>query len=192
MDYLAAAALTLAVYDLLVSQNDLAGGAPVDVHFLLVCKSRLEQLEEYPLRPLEVVGIGGVYLPVPVEGQTEALELSLEACDVVLCYNGGVYLVLDGEVLSRQTESVPAHREQHVVALESALSGYDIHSSVGARMTDVESLTGGVGELYQRVELRLGVVVFCVERLVFVPVFLPLVFNGGKIITHCFCFLSAG
>ena len=67
------------------------------------------------------------------------------------------------------TESVPAHREQHVVALESALSGYDIHSSVGARMTDVESLTGGVGELYQRVELRLGVVVFCVERLVCRP-----------------------
>ncbi|CCY20904.1 uncharacterized protein BN782_00673 [Eubacterium sp. CAG:786] len=192
VDYLAAAALADAVNDFLVSQYDLAGGAPVHIHFLLVCKAGLEQLEEYPLRPLEVIGVGGVYLPVPVKGKTQGLKLCLEARNVVLCYDSGVYLVLDGEVLSGQTECVPAHREQHIVALQPALSGYDIHSGVGAGVSDVESLTGGVGELYQRVELRPGIVVFSVERLVFVPVFLPLAFNGGKIITHFFDVLSAG
>ena len=101
-------------------------------------------------------------------------------------------LVLDGEVLCGQTECVPAHREQHVIALESALSGHDIHSGVGTGVTDVESLSGGVGELYQCVELRSGIVVFSVERLVLVPIFLPLAFNGGKIVTHFFDVLSWG
>ena len=71
LDNLAAAALALAVYDLLVCENYLTGGAPVYIHFLLVCQSVLKQLKEYPLRPLEIPGVGGIYLTLPVKGHTE-------------------------------------------------------------------------------------------------------------------------
>mgnify|MGYP006932547698 CR=1 FL=1 len=101
-------------------------------------------------------------------------------------------MILDRIVLGRKPECIPADREQYVVALKPSLAADYLKARISLDMTYVHTCAGGVGELYQRVELRLGVVVFCVERLVFVPVFLPLVFNGGKIITHCFCFLSAG
>ena len=119
---LAAAALTNAVDNLLVRQNALAGGAPVYAHFLLVGQTLLEQLQENPLSPLVVARVGGIDLTRPVERQTKALELALEACDVLLGNLCRMNMVLDGKVLSRQTECVPAHRMDHVFAAQQLIT----------------------------------------------------------------------
>ena len=70
MDDLAAAALADAVDDFLVCQHALTAGTPVDVHFLLVGEALLVQLQEDPLSPLIILGVGGVDLTVPVKGIT--------------------------------------------------------------------------------------------------------------------------
>ena len=163
------------------------GGDKLDTLYITTARAGLseEQLEEYPLRPLEVVGIGGVYLPVPVEGQTEALELSLEACDVVLCYNGGVYLVLDGEVLGRQAEGIKADRIEDVVTLHPLFPADDVHGGKGPGMSHMESLSGGIGELDEPIEFRPGGVPRDSGKGLFLqPLFLPLLFNRRKIVLH--------
>ena len=69
----AAAALAHALHYLLVGQHALAGGAPVHRHSGLVGQAVLIELEEDPLGPLVVAGIGGVDLPAPVEGVAQHL-----------------------------------------------------------------------------------------------------------------------
>ena len=68
-----AAALAHALHYLLVGQHALAGGAPVHRHGGLVGQAVLIELEEDPLGPLVVAGIGGVDLPAPVEGVAQHL-----------------------------------------------------------------------------------------------------------------------
>ena len=51
-------------------------------------------------------------------------------------------------ILLGQTECVPTHREQDIIALQTAFSGHDIHCSIRSGMTDVQALSGRIWELY--------------------------------------------
>ena len=185
-DHVAAAALALPLHDLLVGQDALATGAPVDGHGGLVGQAVLEQLKEDPLGPLVIAGIRGVHHAVPVEAVAQHLELPREVLDVLLRDDGGVDVVLDGKVLRRQAESVKADGKQDVVALHALLAGDDVHGREGARMAHVQSGRGGVRELDQAVELRPRVPGDCGVGFGFLPVFLPFLLNGRKIVLHSF------
>ena len=109
-------------------------------------------------------------------GVDKARELALEACDVLLGNLCRMNMVLDGKVLSRQTECVPAHRIQHVVALHALFARNDIQRGVRARMAYMQTLTGRIRELYERVELLLVRVILGMEALLLVPDVLPFLF----------------
>ena len=182
----AAAALTDAVDDLLVGQNDLAAGAVVDGGLLLVGKALLEQLDEDPLRPLIVLGVGGVDLAVPVKGQAQRLELALEAGHILGGDDLGVDVVFQGVVLGRQAEGVPAHGVQDVIAALTLFARDDVQRGVAARMADVQARGGRVRELDQRVEFRLGMVDFGMEGILVLPDLLPFGLNCFKVVFHKF------
>ena len=97
---------------------------------------------------------------------------------------------LDGGVLGGQTVSVKANREQYVVALKPSLAADYLKAGISLDMTYVHTCAGGVGELYESVEFRLGTAVFSLECLMLVPVFLPLTFYGRKVIFFLFHFAS--
>ena len=182
-----AAALTAAVHDLLVGQDALTGGTPVHRHGGLIGQTLLEQLQEDPLSPLVVSGVGGVHNAVPVEGVTQHLQLLGEVGDVVAGHLGRMDVVLDGKVLGGQTEGVKAHGEQDVITVHALLAGDDVHSGVGTGMADMQTVAGGVGELYQTVELGLvGVTVGAGKGLLLIPLGLPLLFNGGEIVLQIY------
>ena len=186
VDDLAAAALADAVDDFLVCQHALAAGTPVDVHFLLVGEALLVQLQEDPLGPLIILGVGGVDLTVPVEGEAQCLELLPEVVNIPLGDDGRMDVVLHGEVLGGQAESVPAHRVEHVITVLAALAAHDIQRSVAAGMADVQARARGIRELHQCIELGLLVVDLSVEGLLVLPHLLPLGLHGLVIILH-FC-----
>ena len=101
-----ATAPTFAVFDLLVGEDGLVFGAPPLVGFFLVGEAFLEELEEAPLGPFVVLGVGSVNLARPVDGIAEAFGLLLEVGDIILSdvLRGGASL--DGVILSREAESV--------------------------------------------------------------------------------------
>ena len=63
------------------------------------------------------------------------MQLILESCHVVLGYDLGMDMILDRVVLGRETECIPSHGIQHIVALHSALTCYDIQCGIRSRMT---------------------------------------------------------
>ena len=73
--------------DLFVGEHGAELGAPVDRDLGLVGEPALEQLQEDPLRPAEVVGIGGVDLARPVVAEAEHLELAAEGGDVLAAWS---------------------------------------------------------------------------------------------------------
>ena len=147
-DHRRAAPLADALDDLLVGQDALAGGAPVDGHGGLIGQAVLVELKENPLGPLVVGGVGGVHTAVPVEGVSQHVELPGEVFDVLLGDNGGVDVVLDGEVLGGQAEGVVADGQQDIVPVHPLLPGDDVHGGVGPGMSHVKARPGGVGELH--------------------------------------------
>ena len=113
----------------------------------------LEHLQEDPLGPLVVVGVGGVDAAVPIKAVAQHLQLAGEVGDVLLGDDGRVDMVLDGVVLRGQAEGIEADGVQHVVALHPLFAGDDVHGREGPGMAHMEALTGGVGELDEAVEL---------------------------------------
>ena len=178
----AAAALAHALYHFFIGQHALAARAPVDGHIGLIGQAVLVHLQENPLRPLVILGIGGVDLPVVIKGEAQHLQLLAEVIDIALGYDGGVDMILDGKVLRRQAESVPADGVQHVVALHALFARHDIQRRVGAGMADVQAYARGIGEFDQRVILGLGVIIGSGEGLVVGPDLLPLFFNPFGIV----------
>ena len=184
-DHLAAAALAHTLHHFLIGQDALAAGAPVHGHGGLVCQVVLKELEEYPLGPLVVVGIGGVHAAVPVEAITQHLELPGEILDVLLGDNGGMYMVLDGEVLRGEAEGIEANGEEHIVPLHALFPGDHINSGKGPWMTHMEACRRGIRELDEAVELFSGLVAGDGGvGLGLFPVVLPFLFNGRKIVLH--------
>ena len=145
----------------------------------------LVHLQEYPLRPLIVLGVCGVNAAIPVESIAQHLELACEVCDVVFCNYGRMDVVLDGIVFRGQAESIKADGEQNIVALHPLFAGDDIHGSERSGVTDMQSLTRGVRELDQSVELGTGRVAgYGRIGLGLLPICLPLLFNCCKIVFH--------
>ena len=58
---------------------------------------------------------------------------------------------LDGVVLCRQTEGVPADRKKNVVPLHSPEAGDRVEAAVASAMTDVQAFAGRIGKLDQDV-----------------------------------------
>ena len=108
--HLCAAALAAAIYNFLVSQTCLTGRAPVDGNFVFIGQSLFKELDEHPLRPLEIFRRRGIDTPIPVKTETERFQLLGKGFDVSLCRNRRMYAGFDGVVLGRQPESVKTHR----------------------------------------------------------------------------------
>jgi hypothetical protein len=176
------APLRAAVDDLLVGQHRPEGGAPVDGLGVLVGEPPLEQLEEDPLGPADVVRVRGVDLPRPVVAETEHLQLAAEGGDVLDRRDAGVRSGVDGPLLRGQAEGVPAHGVEHPEALGPLEAGDDVAGRVALRVPDVQARPGRVGEHVEDVVLRLGRVLVGPEGVLPLPVGLPLRLDLGGLV----------
>ena len=184
-DDFAAAALADAVNYLFVCKDALAGGAPVDGHGRLVCKAVLIHLEEYPLRPLIILGVGGIDAAIPVKAVAEHFQLAGKVSDIVFGDYCRMDMVFDCVVFRRQAESVKAYREQDIVALHALFTGDYIKSGERSGVADMKALTRRVRELDQSVELGTGSIASnCRIGFCLFPDRLPLLFNCCKIVFH--------
>ena len=142
---------------------------------------------ENPLRPLVILGVGGVHFLFPVVGKAEALDLAAEIVAVLLGGNGRMGTGLNSVLFGRQAESVPTHRVEHVKTAAALVAANDIRCSVTFGVAHMEASATGIREHVQAVELGLGLIGARLESLMFFPVGLPLGFDLLRIVLcHCF------
>ena len=145
--------------------------------------------EENPLSPAEVVDIGRRDLAVPVETQTEHLQLTAEVRDILLGRLPRVDPGLFGVLLGGEAESVPPHRVEDRETVHPLIARDDICGGVSFRVADMQAVSARVREHIQDIRLfpigrplplfretRRG------EGLVFFPIFLPERFDLRRVI----------
>ena len=177
-------ALAAPLFDFLVGEDGAEVGRPVDGGFVdegeadgvdlfagpafrfqlgyglglagFLVEVRRVQLQEDPLGPADVFGIGGGDLAVPVVAEAEGFQLALEGGDVGDGGDRRMLAGLDRVLLRGQAEGVPAHRVENVVALAAFGAADDVGGGVALGVADMEAGTGGVGEHVEDEELRAG------------------------------------
>ena len=108
-----------------------------------------------PLGPVVVVGRAGADLAVPVERETDLVQLLAVAVYVLECGLFRMLACLDGILLGRQSVGVITHRIQHVVALLTLVARIDVAGDVAQWMAHVQSCTRWVGKHVQHIEFLL-------------------------------------
>ena len=81
-----------------------------------VVVERHEHLLEGPLCPVVIAGVACAHLAVPVEAESDLVELLAVVVDVCLGGDGRVLAGLDGILLGGQSVSVVSHGVEHVEA----------------------------------------------------------------------------
>ena len=176
------AALATPVNDLLVGQHCLAGGAPVDGRLAPLPQLCLVELEEDPLGPLVVLGLGDVDDAIPVVHEPHALQLAREVRDVLGDQLRGVDAALQGEVLRVDPEGIEPDRLEHVGALEPNEAAEDVRAGESVDVADVEALRGGIGVHHQVVKRTLGRVQIHPMSAALLPAPSPLRLDLGRVV----------
>src|SRR5581483_752219 len=95
----------------------------------------------------------------------------------------GIAPALDGLVLGRLAEGVPAHRVQNVVALHDLMAAGDIQRDIVAAVSHADARAAGIGEEDQAVELGPVAGVLDAKQPGLFPAPLPLLFYGAEIVS---------
>ena len=177
-----------AVDDFLVGQHSAEFWAPVHRHFGYIgeadgvgVRSRVGrdglglvrggvepgvvELEENPLCPPEIAGVGGADFAVPIVAEAHGLELAAEVVDIAGCGDARVLAGFDGVLLGGQAEGIPAHGVEDVEPLHAVEARQDVRGGVALDVPDMKPVATGVGEHVENVVFRLGGVEIGIPRI---------------------------
>ena len=114
------------------------------------------------------------------------MQLATEGVDIAGRQDSRVNIGAIGGSFRRQTEGVPAHRVEDIVALHPPHTGDDIRGGVPFRVTNMQPVAGGIGEHVQNVifrflrQLSAG---WCTKNSMIGPSLLPLGFDHvGRVV----------
>ena len=178
---LGAATPALALGDLLVGQNGLAGGTPVDRILLAVDQALFPHLLKDPLTPAVVVGAAGLNHAIQIVGEAHALHRGERLVHVLIRPSGSLRVVLDGGILGRQAKGVKADGMQHVVAAHTGLTGHGIADGVVARVAHVQ-VARRIREHLEHILLGLAVVGVDGKEVGVLPGLHPPGLNGLRVV----------
>jgi hypothetical protein len=117
-------------------------------------RTTVVELQENPLRPLEIIRVGRGEFARPVVAEAEAFDLALERGDVFLGRLARMLAGLDGVLLGGQAERVPAHRMQHVEALRAFVARQNVRGGVAFGMPDVQARAARIRKHVEDVKFR--------------------------------------
>ncbi len=111
----------------------------------------IENLQENPLRPAIVIGIGRGKLTAPVVAEAKHLQLPSEIVDVFVSLNSRMSSGLNGIFFGGQSKGIPAHGMEDFFAQHPGIAADDIGGRVTFRVPDVQSFPGRIGKHVQNV-----------------------------------------
>ena len=139
-----------ALDDLLVGQDRMVVGAPIDGRGLLVNQVLFQELQEEPLLPAIIFRRAGRQLALPVIAKAQLLELTLHVSDVFVGPVRRMNALAHGGVFGRKPKSIPAHGLKHVFSQHPLVTRHDIPDGVVSDMAHVQSATR-IGEHRQAI-----------------------------------------
>jgi hypothetical protein len=139
---------------LLVGENRQALFTPPLRADRAVGQAAIVQQQEKPLRPLVVLGRGRIDLARPVVSASGNLELTLEVGRIARNGFLGMEAFEQRVVFGRQSEGVPSHGMQHVVAGHAPEAPGDVARHVIVQVPDGQTLAGRIGKHFEQVKLR--------------------------------------
>ena len=178
---LGAAAPALTLGNLLVGQNGLAGGAPVDRVLFTVDQALFPHLLKDPLAPAVVVGAAGLDHAIQIVGEAHALHRGERLVHVLIRPGGSLRVVLDSGVLGRKAKGIKADGVQHIVAAHAGLTGHGIADGVVARVAHVQ-VARRIREHLEHVLLGLAGVGVDGKEVGILPGLHPLGLNGLRVV----------
>ena len=122
---------------LLVGEHGLVDRVPVDRRGLAVGQAGLQETQEDPLRPADVVRVVALDLSPPVVHAADPGDRAAQHLDALVGEPAGVATGLDRRVLRGQAEAVETHRRQDGVALHGAVARQQVAEGVVAHVTHV-------------------------------------------------------
>ena len=143
-----------AVHHLLIGQHRRALRAPVHLALLAIRQPALVHLQKEPLIPAVVIRQTGRDLVAPVVAQPNPIHLPLHRGNVAQRPLPRRRVVFERGVFRRQSECVPPHRVQHVVALHPHVARQRVANRVVAHVPHVQ-LPRRIRQHLQHVVLRL-------------------------------------
>ena len=130
------------VHDLLVGEHGAIDGIPVDPGLLALDESGLEEVQEQRLLVFVVAGVAGRELALPVDRKPHQLELPAHRRDVVVGPLGWMDAALEGRVLRRQPEGVPAHGMKDIESPGPLVARNHVAHGVVAHVAHVNAARG--------------------------------------------------
>ena len=128
--------------NLFVGQHGLVHRIPVHRGVLAIGQAAIEQLEEQPLGPAVVIAVTGRLFPIPVDGQTQLLQLTPHLLDIAVSPVPWIDVALDRSVFRWKSEGIPSHRMKHRSAAHPLNPGDHIRDHVIAHMAHVQCPRG--------------------------------------------------
>ena len=147
---------------------------------------RVEHLLKGPLGPVVIIWITSADLSVPVETETDLVELFPIAVNVVHRRDGRMLSGLYGILLGRQSIRIVAHGVEYIVALEAFVAGKDVGSDVTQWMAYVQAGSGWIGKHVEDIEFLFVLVFFHLVGLLVNPHLAPFLLNFSEIVFHLF------
>ena len=132
-----------------------------------------------------IIRCTGSYLTVPVEGETDLIQLFAIAVDILESRLLGMLSCLYGILFCGQTIGIVAHRVQHIEPLLPFIAGIDVAGDIAQRVSHMQTCTTRVWEHVKYIEFRaVGVFAYLVGFLCH-PALVPLLLNLSKIVFLC-------
>ncbi|CAB4584323.1 unannotated protein [freshwater metagenome] len=139
LDDRCAAAFARAVrQDLFVREDRLVYRVPVDPGILAIRQTLFVQLEEQPLVPLVILGVGGMQHPRPVERGRVTLHRGALLSDVLVGPLSRVHAPLDGRVFGGKSKGIPPDGVQNLIAAKPPISREDVAERIDLGVTHVQ------------------------------------------------------
>ena len=170
------------VHDLLVGKHRAIDRIPVDPGLLALDEPGLEEVEEQRLLVFVIAGVAGREFALPIDREPHHPELPAHGRDVRVGPLGGVDAALEGRVLCRQAEGIPAHGVEHVEAPRPLVARHHVAHGVVAHVAHVDAARG-VREHFEHVVGRTPVAPLGPEQTRILPGSLPLGFDRLRVVT---------
>ena len=128
----------------------------IPVHHRLLAKRdpRFQHLQKEPLLMLIIPRLAGHHLAAPVVAEADRFQLLAHRRDILFGPHTGMHPALDRRILRRQSERIPPHRVEHVIAPRPAKPRRHIAQRVIAHMPHMD-VAGGIREHLQHEIIRL-------------------------------------